>query len=1112
MRRLLVIFSLCCTVAAYGGWRVRIDPLPSFVYAGETRLLTASATYGGLTNASLFIQILPEGGSVTLRVAPQMPTSSGSQSMVSTGFAVLPLHINSDALTSLTPLTIRVVSEEGELLTARHHLLAGCAVDGVAVHRLGTDYFDETETPVTWVNTQRRWREERRWLLPRRVLRALRRRSQPVLWLGEAAGMGVEVSDGGDGLHGDGIELQSIMDLPLLMRDPPLTGLESTTLVVSLPADDIDNRLSSENIVRAVELAARWWRERHGETAPFLLLTPFPRPGQCRVTEEAAVTVREAGRRAGLPVIDLHVAILGVGTWESLYTADGVVHYDFPMSDVRELVAGVLAWRFPQPRQSVKPRLHVGSVLPMEQSGEWRNAGSAVSHFDSLFPGEAACWGMPSVAAHGVDAVALDVVLPPDAPADITAMLCMKDKDGLWFQSTLLPPLIPGQTNLLLFPVDGAAAEIDGGATIWDDYYRCRIRETGLGLFSGSVWSGRVSVVRAAVRTAALPTALPRIIRFRAPPQDTVCTGRYELAFILDGTTGLNPFEPEEVEVKAIFKSPTGIDISVDGFYYQSFTRSLTNERECLMPVGRPEWRVRFLPTESGVYSYRLYVKTPYGTVTSAPHYFEAQPSSLLAPVRASIKDPRLLELADGTPFYPIGLNIHAPFDVRAAAMEHRRLSPNHGTFAYDSYFERLSAVGANACVVWLAPWWLEIEWSHEWPGFGGLGDFNLGNAWRLDTLLESAERHGIRLHLVLENHGKYSLWVDSQWDSNPYNRANGGMLDSPEEFFTSTAASVAYQRKLRYLVARYASSPALMGFELVGEINLVGDTPRFANHPSHVRWVSSTARFLRKIDPYRRLLAVHYSNDWRTVDPAVAALPELDYLVGDIYKPGGNIVDWVTETARRNGIYGKPTFSTEFGGYWNGSTPARLEADLHAGLWSNFMTPTAGAPFFWWFEFVDRNDLYHHLGALVAFAQGEDRSGVLPAEELPVTHEGGRKVRALLSRRNAASSPGSNNTLAWLWVFDPIAMEVLPEERHAPVIEGAVLPLDLPLGTYNVEYWDTYAGRVMDVVRIIVPPGSPVMLPLPTFRRDLAAKIRVLTTSVPQHSAVDDTTNGSMQ
>lgn len=1115
----LFLFLQIATIV-HGGWRVHISPLPNFVYVDEERLVTVTATYDGLTNALLWVHVLPGNRIIPLQVSAQDPlsrvTSTNGLPSISSGTAIIPFRIGAEAVRSSAPVTLSVVAADDVQLATERYVFAGGTSRAMTTHRQGFHYFDDAGRRVVWVNTLKTWQERRKWVLPRRAARLIHRRSEPVHWLVSAADRTAlaTTTDASSACLSDipnAAPLESILDLPLLLRNLALADKGRPNLLVSLPSADMHARLSQEDIVRAIDLSAQWLRDQHGEMASLVLVTPFPWPGQCGISETYAAAIREAGRHAELSVIDVHEAIRGVGDWESLYTTDGVIFREFPLQDGQNLAARLFANVFPQlhlrppgPQSEGSRPSDETSSPPSSRNDTWVTANVAAPSLYCTFPGEAAQWGLPPVASTGVSALALDVALPQGAPTDISATLRMKDKDGLWFQLTSAASLLPGQTNRLVFPVSGSAVPIAGGTVIWDDYYRGQMQAVGLGLFSGTIWTGRITIAHAAARIKVPQSQPPRILEFRAPPPDVTCTGRYEMAFVLDNTDDLNPFDPDEIEVQARFESPSGKRTTVDGFFQQPFVRKIEDDREVLVPVGRPGWRIRFTPTEAGLYRYTVHFKTSHGAAASAPLNFLAQPSTRSAFVRTCVDDPRLFELSDGTPFYPIGLNIHAPFDVRAAEMEHRNVLADHGTFAYDRYFERLAATGANACVVWLAPWWLEIEWSREWPGFGGLGDFNLGNAWRLDYLLQAAERHGLRLHLVLENHGKYSLWVDSQWGSNPYNNANGGMLERPEDFFTSSVAAAAYRRKLRYLVARYASSPALLGFELFGEMNLVGSSARFANHPSHARWVADTVRFFHVIDPYRHLLSVHYSNDWRTIDPAVAGLCELDYLVGDIYKPGGSIVDWVIETAHSNCVYGKPTFSTEFGGYWNGSPPARLEADLHAGLWSNFMTPTAGAPFFWWFEFVDRNDLYPHLQAFAAYAKGENRSGIASTEEPQVLHTGNRKVRALLLRRHTRPRETAD-TLAWLWVFDAAAMEVLPEERFAPVITDASLRLELPAGAYTVEYWDTYSGRVISVSTARALPDASLVINLPDFRRDIAVKIRYQSENPPLRIVVKE-------
>jgi hypothetical protein len=1133
--------------------------MPNFLYAGERVLLVIDAELGAATNVVLSVRSSLDNAQGLLPVAPLPATQPVSSGMnigtvrVSVGRAVLPVCIDSPP-EHPRELAVEIRDPSGAPLAVERFLLSPLASMGGAVRVEQSTYRDETGRRVIWVSTLDPWVVRRKWWLPRKMARWEARFTEPVLWLGApAASLAGDAStvpfpNRLEGLR-IGCEVRSLLDLPLVLQQSPALLDGGRNILISLPPEDIRNRLSFEDVVRAIDAVTRLMRLHLGSDCSIALLTPFPLPGQEALSEHYAAAIREAGRHANLPVVDLHAAFLALPDWERFYSADGVAFCESPLQHGQDQAAAQLAKAFlrlhlrehagdssvsrqvreadgsrgppsssvtnssatNEGRSAATPNKACGALRPRAQGQvahpttldqtvctndggrtSLRAVGSEKpASLSCRFPGSAMQWDLPSIAGKGATTLKLDVALPADAPAGISPTLCLKDKDGLWFQTTAETPLAPGRTNHVTFAVDAAAPGMrpQGHAACWGDYYRRKTVVAGLGLFSGSSWTGRVVIANAQVLSAPSDLRPLRLLHFQAPAPDAVCTGRFDVAFTLDGGADLNPFDPAQISVVATFEAPSGRRIDVDGFFYQSFTRALVDGKERITPSGSPGWRVRFMPVESGSYRYTLRVVTLRGSIASAPRAFDSRPSSKTGFVHVSTRDPRFFECADGTPFYPLGLNIHAPFDARCAEMLRRPVPPNRGTFAYDDYFDRLAAAGANACVVWCAPWWLEFEWTRDWPGFGGLADFNLGNAWRLDHLLESAERHGIRLHLVLENHGKYSLWVDEQWRYNPYNRINGGMLSRPEEFFESPAVAEAYHRKLRYLVSRWASSPALLGVELVGEMNLIGSDPKFRGNPAEARWVAATAGFLHRIDPYGHPLAVHYSNDWRTVDPAVAALPELDYLVGDIYKPGGNIVNWVLETFQKNGAYGKPTFSTEFGGYWNGTTPARLEADLHAGLWSTYMTQSAAAPFFWWFDFVDRNDLYSHFAAFAAFSKGDDRRGPATTEEPMVTHSGARKTRALALRRTTPVPPGG--TSAWLWVYDEYAMEVLPEEQYAPLISKAQLRLDLPDGRYKVEFWDTYRGRV--VRSFMVDAIAGLRINVPDFKRDIAAKVRLV-------------------
>lgn len=51
-------------------------------------------------------------------------------------------------------------------------------------------------------------------------------------------------------------------------------------------------------------------------------------------------------------------------------------------------------------------------------------------------------------------------------------------------------------------------------------------------------------------------------------------------------------------------------------------------------------------------------------------------------------------------------------------------------------------------------------------------------------------------------------------WAKSVYNKANGGVLDEPSDFFSSDLAASFFKMRLGYIVARYGGSPAVFAWE----------------------------------------------------------------------------------------------------------------------------------------------------------------------------------------------------------------------------------------------------------------------------------------------------------
>ncbi len=541
-----------------------------------------------------------------------------------------------------------------------------------------------------------------------------------------------------------------------------------------------------------------------------------------------------------------------------------------------------------------------------------------------------------------------------------------------------------------------------------------------------------------------------------------------------------NPFDPAQADVQAEFRAPSGNVTRVAAFVTRDYTRQLVNGREQLTPAGDRYWQVRFTPSEQGDWRWRPAVAGQAGDwrrfTVGAPavdsHGF----------LRRNPDDSRYLQFDDGTPYFAIGENL-AWYDAR-------------GTYAYDQWFDRLAAQGANYVRLWMPSWAFGLEWTGRTSGgvTSSLGNYSsrLDRAWQLDQVLDAAQRHGISVVLVIWNHGPFSLTSNSEWGDNPYNVANGGPLSGPRQFFTDPEARRLQQQLLRYIVARWGHSPNLLAWELWNEVDLT-DQPSV---DEVVAWHRETAQTLRNIDPYGHLITTSLSEPWgiavaakqdlASVDAPLFRLwqiPEIDIVQAHLYTVGGiqaDFTDAIPRIVANLQRFGKPVLVGEVGVDYRGPAET-LAADPHGSafhdfLWSGLFSESAGTGMSWWWDnVVDPQDWYYHLGPLASVLAGQRLAG-MQAEA--ATAEGAAGLRAWLLL-------GPDGGVAWVknvanqW-FSP----------DGSTISGATLRLPVRWeGSWTATWVDTYGGGTMSTVDV-ESSGGETTLDIPDFARDIALRL----------------------
>ena len=664
--------------------------------------------------------------------------------------------------------------------------------------------------------------------------------------------------------------------------------------------------------------------------------------------------------------------------------------------------------------------------------------------------------------------------------------------------------------------------------------------------------------------------------------------GRYERIDFEAG--GGLPLDPGDVDVTLELETPSGKRLVLPAFHVQPYETPAPGAGAptgWFYPSGPPCFRARFAPAEVGEYRARAVLQEKSGRVESAPVSFQCVPSPRKGYVRVSARDPRYLELDDGTPFFPIGQNV-------AFIGESQYVTPSK----VEGVFRKMAENGANYARVWACceDWAMAIEarksaWGRSWawkppfapaPGDGsppatairiggggpaavsvspshrvalrprcdyvlsGLvwtegdtalalelrgarqgdpiksrerwadfkrsfrtgdsewwlpslelravgegavfvrklsleeakggpellweadldrpirGHFNQPDSFLLDNVIAAAEKHGLRLQLVLITRDLYMKTL-SDGAKPEYGRA---VEDA--------------KRLLRYAVARWGWSPNVAGWEYFNEMD-----PGLPTDRAYREW----GEYLERIDIYRHLRS---TSAWGPA-PKDWAHPQLDmadlhwYLRpawGDLSKDAAaaalDRARFLRERAPR-----KPAILGEFGlatNEWRDSPYMDQDREwihFHNALWASALSGLSGAALFWWWDHLDRGNAYSQYRGISRFTAGVSFAGLSPLSSR--SSGGACRVIGL-----------GGKSCAYLWIQDLQSTwwKGVVEKTAPKELEGERVDVEgLAPGSCRVEWWNTYEGKVFKEETAEIT-GPSLQLGVPPFTRDVAVKI----------------------
>ena len=540
---------------------------------------------------------------------------------------------------------------------------------------------------------------------------------------------------------------------------------------------------------------------------------------------------------------------------------------------------------------------------------------------------------------------------------------------------------------------------------------------------------------------------------------------QFEVQFALPSLPQpLNPFDPAEIDVRAIFTAPDGTQRTAIAFWFQDYTRTLVGGYEHVTKLGQPHWRVRFTPDHVGTWRWSIVATTPDRAIQSHAHTLTVRPSHRPGFVRRSEHDARYLAFDNGNPYFAVG--------------ENTSWYNGGGTYDYDRWFQRLNEQHATFARLWMPSWAFGIEWN-DTP----LGDYSqrLDRAWQLDYVMDLAEHNGIQVMLALFNHGAFSTVFNSEWANNPYNEANGGPLTNPQEVFTDPTTEGLLRQRIRYIVARWGASTALMSWELWNEVDLVDGF----DEPIVAAWHKRMSDYIRSIDPAQHLtttsLALPYGNAELFTD-ADLDLAQLHFYAGNgafVLFPdlGRDVIEWTRQRILDTGL---PTLFGELGVDSRGPSETRA-ADrdgkgLHDGLWAGAVSGGFGTAMPWWWDNltdVEAARYYPMFGSVQRFVRGVrwDREHFVVSTAS--TSQSEFTIDGLQGERTGL-----------YWIRDTTDTW---NARAPRVARGVQLHLPaFPRGKWCATWYDTWRGKVVSRQTL-----DTTTLIAPDFRRDIALKLQ---------------------
>jgi hypothetical protein len=268
----------------------------------------------------------------------------------------------------------------------------------------------------------------------------------------------------------------------------------------------------------------------------------------------------------------------------------------------------------------------------------------------------------------------------------------------------------------------------------------------------------------------------------------------------LNGFPGLNPYDPDQIDLRAIYTSPSGQQVTRYGFYYLERERDFAQEQWKNINQDYV-WRTRFAPNELGNWrvSIQLYMNGVLVPLLLGDIHFTCVPSNNKGPLEIAPGNRYLRYKENGQFFFAIGHNItHSNYCDNLTPQKSLR------------HHKWLNEIADNGCNH------TRIDMSAGFvPDCDKVDNYTsrMDNMWEMDRLFELCESR--ELYFILFRHhvemfNNTGEFCGQNWGNNPYNTQLGA---TRTQYFEDPNI-IRYQLKThRYILARWGYSVNFLSY-----------------------------------------------------------------------------------------------------------------------------------------------------------------------------------------------------------------------------------------------------------------------------------------------------------